>query len=312
MSGNITGLHHITAIAGDPLRNFEFYTNTIGLRFIKKTVNFDDPGTYHFYYGDEPGHPGTILTFFPWGNGIPRGRRGTGMATEISYTVPEGSLDFWEGQFNTYQVIHNKQELKFGEKVLDFFDPDGLKLVLVESKETNSLIPWETNEVKAEHATRGFHGITLSLRDITATAEILTAIFDYTFAGTEGQNSRYISGSATHAAIVDLSALPGEKRGHVANGTVHHVAFSVKDDATLQHYQEKIMAHGLQATQVIDRNYFHSVYFREPGGVLFEIATEVPGFTVDEPLAHLGSQLKLPAQYESRRSEIEAALPAIN
>ncbi len=312
MTGKIKGLHHITAIAGDPLRNFDFYTHTLGLRFIKKTVNFDDPGTYHFYYGDEQGHPGTILTFFPWGAGIPRGRRGTGMATEIAYIVPEGSLDFWTGQLEKYQVIHNKTEMKFGEKVLAFFDPDGLKLELVESKNANALVPWETNDIKAVYATRGFHGITLSVRDIQATAEILTDIFDYSLAGSEGPGSRYVTAATPHAAIVDLIALPTEKRGHVANGTVHHVAFSVKDDATLEHFREKIAAHGLQATPVIDRNYFHSVYFREPGGVLFEIATEVPGFTIDEPLAQLGSQLKLPAQYESRRMEIEAALPAIN
>jgi glyoxalase family protein len=311
MENRILGLHHITAIAGDAKRNFDFYTRVLGLRFIKKTVNFDDPHTYHFYFGDEQGSTGTILTFFPWGNEIQQGRRGSGMATEIGYSVPEGSIDFWIKRFEENNVIYNKPAEKFGEKYLTFLDPDGLKLELTEVK-TDSRIAWESEEVSAAVATRGFHHITLTLKDREPTGFILTNVFGYQLIKTEGNRYRYATDAVTDAAIVDIVEIPSENRGFNANGTVHHVAFRVKDDVALMEFRDKIVKLGLSITPQIDRNYFHSLYFREPGGVLFEIATENPGFTVDEPLAELGQNLKLPALYEGQRAEIENILVKLN
>jgi glyoxalase family protein len=312
MENKILGLHHITAIAGDAKRNFDFYSKILGLRFIKKTVNFDDPGTYHFYFGDEVGSAGTILTFFPWGEGIQQGRKGAGMATEIGYSVPKGSLDFWQKRFEQYNVIYNKPSERFGEKYLPFLDPDGLKLELIESKTEDTRKPWETDEVNADVATRGFHNVTLTLKDRKATATILTEIFGYKLIEQDVNRYRYATDTVETAAIVDLVELADEKHGHVANGTVHHVAFRVKNDEILMHFREKIEAFGLSITHQIDRQYFHSLYFREPGGVLFELATENPGFTYDESLEELGKNLKLPAQYESDRAKIEAHLVKIN
>jgi glyoxalase family protein len=311
MENRILGLHHITAIAGDAKRNFDFYTRILGLRFIKKTVNFDDPHTYHFYFGDETGSAGTILTFFPWGDEIQQGRKGSGMVTEIGYSIPEGSIDFWIKRFEDNNVIYNKPAEKFGEKYLTFLDPDGLKLELTEVS-TDSRTPWETEEVKSAVATRGFHHVTLTLKDKEATAYILTNVFGYKLVKTDGNRYRYATHTVSEASIVDIVEIPSENRGFNANGTVHHVAFRVKDDAALMEFRDKIVKLGLSITPQIDRNYFHSLYFREPGGVLFEIATENPGFTVDEPLAELGQNLKLPAQYESQRAEIENHLVKLN
>jgi glyoxalase family protein len=311
MEDRILGLHHVTAIAGLAQRNVDFYSKVLGLRMLKKTVNFDDPGTYHFYYGDETGSAGTILTFFPW-EGIRQGRKGAGMATEIGYAVPEGSFDFWMKRFDQYNVIYNKPSEKFGEKYLSFLDPDGLKLELVIPKNADNRKPWETNEVKAEVATRGFHNITLTLNNVKPTAEILTDIFGYKLLEQSGNRYRYITDAVDAANIIDLVELPNESRGNGAGGTVHHIAFRVKDEQTLMRYHEKIAAKGLNITNKIDRNYFYSLYFREPGGVLFEIATDNPGFMVDESLEELGTHLLLPPQYESRRSEIEAVLPKLN
>lgn len=312
MENKILGLHHITAIAGDAKRNFDFYSKVLGLRFIKKTVNFDDPGTYHFYFGDEVGSAGTILTFFPWGEGIQQGRKGSGMATEIGYSVPKGSLDFWQKRFEKYNVIYNKPAEKFGEKYLTFLDPDGLKLELIESKTEDNRKAWETDEVKADVATKGFHNITLTLNSIKATAAILTDIFGYKLIDQEVNRYRYATDAVENAAIVDLVELPEEKRGLNANGTIHHVAFRVPNDEILMKFRQKIEDYGLSITPQIDRQYFHSLYFREPGGVLFEIATDNPGFTVDESLEELGQNLKLPAQYEPQRAAIEAHLVKIN
>ncbi|MFD2603409.1 ring-cleaving dioxygenase [Flavobacterium suzhouense] len=311
MENTILGIHHITAIAGDAKRNFNFYAHILGLRFIKKTVNFDDPGTYHFYFGDEIGSAGTILTFFPWGEGIPQGRRGSGMATEIGYSVPKGSLEWWIERFEKYNVIYNKPAEKFGERYLTFLDPDGLKLELIE-QENDDRKPWETDEVKAAHATRGFHNVTITLNDTKGTANVLTNIFGYRLVAQESNRYRYATDTVNQAAIVDLVELPSEKRGHVANGSVHHVAFRVKNDEILMYFREKVASIGLSITPQIDRQYFHSLYFREPGGVLFEIATDNPGFTVDEELENLGKGLKLPEQYESQRAAIEAHLVPIN
>lgn len=311
MTKEIKGIHHITAIAGDAKRNFDFYTKVLGLRFVKRTVNFDDPHSYHFYFGDEQGTPGTILTFFPWGSAVRQGRRGAGMATEIGYSVPEGSIDSWLKRFEEKNVIYNKPAEKFGEKYLTFLDPDGLKLELVEAKTKDERKPYQTTEVKADIATRGFYNTTLTLNDVKPTAAILTDVFGYTLIDKDVNRFRYATDSIDTANIIDLVELPAEQRGIGAGGTVHHIAFRVSNDEAQLAMREKILARGLNITPQIDRNYFHSLYFREPGGVLFEIATDNPGFTVDESLEELGANLKLPAQYEPYRKEIESKLVSL-
>ena len=312
MDNRILGLHHITAIAGDAKRNYDFYTRVLGLRLVKKTVNFDDPETYHFYFGDEAGTPGTILTFFPWGNRVKQGRRGTQQVTEIGYAVPSGSLDFWKERLEANNIIFNNVAEKFGEQYLTFLDPDGLKLELTVPSKPDTRTPWETGEVKAEHATQGFHHITITTNKMDATARILTEVFGYQLLQQDVNRYRFITDAVEQAALVDIVEAAGEAIGVVAGGSVHHVAFRVKDEATLMHFREKVIAQGLHITEKIDRNYFYSLYFREPGGVLFEIATDNPGFATDETVAELGSTLKLPAQYEGYRDRIEQALPPIN
>ncbi|TVT41370.1 ring-cleaving dioxygenase [Hymenobacter setariae] len=309
MENNILGLHHITAIASNAQRNFNFYTKVLGLRFLKRTVNFDAPDTYHFYFGDEVGSAGTILTFFPWENMTP-GRRGPGQATEIGYAVPKGSLDFWQKRFEANGVTYNKPAEKFGERYLTFLDPDGLKLELTEVAD-DSRTPWATADVSADVATRGFHHITLTLSDVKATAAVLTDVFGYRLVAQHVNRFRYATDALGTANIVELVAAPGEARGHVAAGSVHHVAFRVKDDATQLYFRDLLIKKGFQVTPQIDRQYFHAMYFREPGGVLFEVATDNPGFMVDEPLAELGTHLMLPPQYESQRAAIEAHLPVL-
>jgi glyoxalase family protein len=311
MTNQIVGLHHITAIAGTAKGNLDFYTKVLGLRLLKKTVNFDDPGTYHLYYGDEKGSAGTILTFFPY-EGARRGSAGAGMATNIAYSVPEGSFDFWIDHFQQHHVSFSKPSEKFGEAYLPFQDPDGLRLELVVSKNPDTRKPWETAEVKEQVATKGFHGVTLTLRNVQPTAAVLTSIFGYKLLEQSGNRYRYITDAIDTANVIDLVELPNEARGIGGAGTNHHIAFRVKNEDILMHFHEKVERSGLSITNKIDRNYFYSLYFREPGGVLFEIATDNPGFGIDEPWDKLGSGLLLPPQYESRRADIEAILPKLS
>lgn len=310
MNNNILGLHHITAIADNAKRNIDFYTGVLGLRLVKKTVNFDDPGTYHFYFGNEQGDPGTILTFFPW-EGIGKGRQGAGMATHIGYAVPEGSLDFWKNRLKEHQVAFQEDEI-FGEKLISFTDPDGLQIQFIEPSTKDNRSVWTTAEIKDENALKGFHNITLSLKEADPTLRVLTDILGYTVQGQENGRYRLSTDSIGTANIVDILADPNLSFGRNAAGTNHHVAFRVKDDNILMDYREKVLSAGLDITPKINRDYFFSLYFREPGGVLFEIATDNPGFTIDEPLESLGTDLKLPKQYENHRSEIEASLPKID
>ncbi|MGE8292714.1 MAG: ring-cleaving dioxygenase [Sphingobacterium sp.] len=310
MDNNILGLHHITAIADNAKRNLDFYTGVLGLRLVKKTVNFDDPGTYHFYFGNEQGDSGTILTFFPW-EGIGKGRQGAGMATHIGYAVPEGSLDFWKNRLKEHQVAFQEDEI-FGEKLISFTDPDGLQIQFIEPSTKDNRSVWTTAEIKDENALKGFHNITLSLKEADPTLRVLTDILGYTVQGQENGRYRLSTDSIGTANIVDILADPNLSFGRNAAGTNHHVAFRVKDDNILMDYREKVLSAGLDITPKINRDYFFSLYFREPGGVLFEIATDNPGFTIDEPLESLGTDLKLPKQYENHRSEIEASLPKID
>jgi len=306
----ILGLHHITAIAGDAQRNYDFYTKTLGFRLVKKTVNFDDPQTYHFYFGDEVGTPGTILTFFPWAN-VRQGKNGAGMVTEIGYSVPKGSLDFWKSRFEKLNIRHDILSERFGEKYLSFQDSDGLWLNLIEAKHKDERKGRKTDEIKAEVAIKGFHTVTLTLNNIKATASILTEVFGYKQVKREDNLYRYQTDAVENAAIVDLLEMPEAQRGINAAGTNHHIAFRVKDEEDLMAIREKIVDRGLHITEKINRDYFFSLYFREPGGVLFEIATDNPGFATDETVENLGSSLQLPDQYKAMRDEIEKGLPKL-
>lgn len=306
----ILGLHHITAIAGDAQRNYDFYTKTLGFRLVKRTVNFDDPQTYHFYYGNKEGTPGTLLTFFPWAN-VKQGKNGAGMATEIGYSVPKGSLEFWKARFEKHLVRHDIPSERFGEKFLSFQDPDGLKISLIEAKNKDDREGWKTDDINAAVAIKGFHTVTLTLNKIEATAAILTEVFGYKLIEQEAALYRYQTDSVKNAAMVDLLQEPNAERGVNAGGTNHHIAFRVKDEETLMAFREKILNKGFQITPKINRNYFFSLYFREPGGVLFEIATDNPGFATDETLDNLGSSLQLPDQYKHMQETIEKGLPKL-
>lgn len=305
----ILGLHHITAIAGDAQRNYDFYTKILGFRLVKKTVNFDDPTTYHFYFGDEVGSPGTILTFFPWAN-VRQGENGVGMATEVDYSIPKGSLNFWKTRFEKLNISYKLSE-KFGEKHIAFSDPDGLNISLIESRQKDNRKGRETDEINADVAIKGFYTVTLILNNIKGTATILTEVFGYNFLEQKENLYRYQTESVENAALIDLLEMPLASKGLNAGGTIHHIAFRVKDEETLMAFREKIVSKGLHITEKINRDYFFSLYFREPGGVLFEIATDNPGFATDETVEKLGTSLQLPIQHEPLREKIEKALPVL-
>jgi glyoxalase family protein len=301
------GIHHVTAISGDARRTLDFYTGTLGLRLVKKTVNFDDPGTYHLYFGDETGRPGTILTFFPWAHVAP-GRAGVGQAQETAFRVPQGAIGYWTHRFVEKGVPHDAPEKRFGETVLPFRDPDGMPLALVGTAETGEAA-W-SGGIPAEHAIRGFSGVTLMLDQAEPTGAILIDVLGFAEAGREGPRVRY-RGDAGIGAVVDIRVATGFLPGRMGGGSVHHVAFRAADDAAQAAMAARLSGHGIRPTEQMDRNYFHSIYFREPGGVLFEIATDDPGFSADEPVASLGEALKLPRFLEPRRREIEAVLPKL-
>ncbi|EJW13198.1 Glyoxalase family protein [Rhodovulum sp. PH10] len=304
------GIHHVTAIAGQARRNLDFYTRTLGLRLVKKTVNFDDPGTYHFYYGDERGRPGSILTFFPWEHAAP-GRIGIGETIETVFRVPETSIADWTQRLVTLGVPHEAPERRFGETVLSLRDPDGTKLALAGVPGIEAEPAWTGGEVAPEMAIRGFHGVRLLVKDGAPTADVLTDVLGFAETAREGAVVRLASDAAV-GGIVDLHVAGDFLPGRSGAGTVHHVAFRAADDAAQAAMVKKLAEnHGLRTTGQKDRNYFRSVYFREPGGVLFEIATDAPGFAIDEAPEALGSALKLPPGLERRREAIEAVLPAV-
>ncbi|KFF10949.1 diguanylate cyclase [Chryseobacterium soli] len=310
MQNRILGLHHITAIADNAKRNFDFYTQVLGLRLVKKTVNFDDPGTYHFYFGNEYGTPGTILTFFPW-EGIGKGTNGSGLATHIGYSVPKGSLGFWKNHLQKHNVSAEEGEV-FGEKMISFKDPDGLQLQFIEPTTEDHRKVWTTEDIKSENALKGFHNVTLTLKKADPTIKVLTDILGYDLQKQEGERYRFATDTIDTANFIDIIENNAIPVGRNAAGTNHHIAFRVENDQILMEYREKVMAAGLSITPKIDRDYFYSLYFREPGGVLFEIATDNPGFTVDEPLEELGTHLRLPKQHEGLRAKIEEVLPKLS
>ena len=311
MVNKILGIHHITAIAGNHQRNYDFYTKTLGLRFVKKTVNFDDPGTYHFYFGDEQGSPGTILTFFPW-TGVPRGRAGVGSVTEIGYSVPKGSLEFWKERLANYTIINEGEKQWFGEDIIRVEDPDGLVLVMVEPSSEDPRKPWTGSGINEANATRGFYTATLSVRKLEPTARILADIFGYELLKQEGNRYRFITDASPEARFIDILEDPNGRHSLNGVGINHHIAFRAKNDDLMMEFREKVVNAGLNITEKIDRNYFFSLYFREPNGILFEIASDNPGFTADESPEELGKKLKLPPQYESARERITATLPPLD
>ena len=313
---SILGLHHVTAIAGDPQRNLDFYAGVLGLRFVKRTVNFDDPQTYHFYFGDETGSPGSIMTFFPW-PGARRGRQGAGQVAVTSFSILPTSIGFWIERLLRHGIAYEGPARRGAgagaEQVLAFKDHDGLMLELVGHQGAAARPAWGgAPGIPAEHAIHGFHGVTLWVEKGEETERVLVDTLGFRAAGEDGSTRRYAAGDGGPGRIVDVRAIGGFGRGAGGAGTVHHVAFAVADDEAELAVRERVAAAGLDPTPVIDRSYFHSVYFREPGGVLYELATSAPGFATDEPVDRLGERLMLPPRYEPIRAQIEALLPSIH
>jgi glyoxalase family protein len=303
------GLHHVTAIATDPQSNVDFYTQALGLRLVKQTVNFDAPDTYHLYYGDEQGSPSTLLTFFPWPT-VPKGQQGAGMTTATAFSVPETSLGWWQERLRTLGVDADAPRTRDEEDVLTFRDPDGLVIDLVASVGDHRS-GWDgVAAIPDEHAVRGLHAITLSERQLDPSATMLTELLGMSLTGEENARSRFGMSDGGPGALVDVFSGVRDP-GLQAGGTVHHVAFRAPDLETMTAWQQELISRGVQVTQILDRQYFKSIYFREPGGVLFEIATDAPGFAVDEPLLELGRHLKLPPWLEPNREQIAAALPRL-
>ncbi|MBY6201383.1 ring-cleaving dioxygenase [Maritalea mobilis] len=302
MSKTIPGIHHVTAISGPPQPNVDFFTGLLGQRLVKKTVNFDAPDTYHLYYGDNAGSPGTILTFFPFANAGP-GRAGAGMASAYAYAVPKGGFDAWMEKLASDAVDFEGPVERFGQRVITLRDPDGAPVELIET------------ERESADALDGFHSVTLWERDLAPTAKLLTDIFGYREQGHETidgvERLRFAVPGDARGTVVDLMRSDAPSIGRQGAGTIHHVAFRAEDDDTQMAWREAVASAGFDVTPQIDRQYFNAIYFREPGGVLFEIATDPPGFAVDEPQETMGQELKLPQQYEPMRDRIEAVLPPL-
>jgi glyoxalase family protein len=307
---SIKGLHHVTAICGDPRVNHRFYTGTLGLRLVKRTVNFDDPGTYHLYYGDGAGTPGTILTFFPW-VGAPRGRSGAGMAAATAFRTGESSLGWWKKRLEDAKVAVQGPLSRLGETYLALEDPDGLLLEIVAAGPSGVPGAWAASPVPPEHALLGFHTVTLSEADGVPTRTLVVSEMGFREVGSEGGRRRFQAPGAGPASYLDVVSAAGARAGSLGRGTVHHVAFRVPDDGAQETWRAALLKAGHHVSPVMDRSYFHSIYYREPGCVLFEIATDNPGFAVDEPAATLGEALMLPAQYEEDREKIAALLPPL-
>lgn len=312
MSFATSGIHHVTGIAADPQRNVDFYAGVLGLRLVKRTVNFDDPTTYHFYFGDERGNPGTILTFFPW----PRARRGRQGARQVavtSFAIPPSAVGFWIERFINKRVDFSPPQSRYDdERVIAFKDHDGFMIELIAHQSADSAPGWEVPGIPAEHSIRGLYSITLWQDSCEPTARVMTESLGFHLVREQGSVSRYSAGDGPHGTIVDLRCVPGLWPGIPGAGTVHHVAFRARDEGEQLSWRDELTAVGLDVTPVLDRDYFKSIYFREPGGILFELATDAPGFLIDEPLESIGRSLKLPSWLEPRRFEIEALLPNVH
>jgi len=305
----LLGIHHITAVATDPQRNLDFYTQVLGLRLVKRTVNFDDPGTYHLYFGDRTGRPGTIITFFPW-PGTRRGTRGTGQVVATSFAVRVQSIGYWNDRLKKEGVIAVEKFRRFDEEGVRFVDPDGLLLELIASAHLDDVDLNFAGAAPDEFAIRAFHAPTLDVQKAKSTERLLT-IFGFDLIAKEGSRRRFASNQGSTSARVDIIERPNGQFGNIAAGTVHHIAFRAANEEEQLHWREQITDLGLHVTPVIDRQYFHSIYFREPNGILFEIATDGPGFAIDEAVEQLGRNLKLPKLLEPERKSIEQVLPPI-
>jgi glyoxalase family protein len=302
------GLHHVTAIASAPQGNVDFYSRVLGLRLIKQTVNFDAPDSWHLYYGDENGSPSSILTFFPWPN-VPRGRLGAGMTSATAFSVPAASLSWWHDRLKALRVDVDAPVTRDAEEVLTLRDPDGMVLDLV-ATEGDHRSGWDgVAAIPAEHAVRGLHSVTMNERLLDPTVAMLTDLLGMGQAGEVANRSRFQMAGGDAGTLIDVTGGAGD-RGYQAGGTVHHVAFRAPDLATMTSWQQQLLEAGVGVTEILDRQYFKSIYFREPGGVLFEIATDAPGFAIDEPLLELGRALKLPPWLEPSRDQIARSLPA--
>ncbi|NEA31722.1 ring-cleaving dioxygenase [Streptomyces sp. SID13031] len=303
------GLHHVTAIAEDPQRNVDFYTTVLGLRLVKRTVNFDSPGNYHLYYGDESGRPSTLLTFFPW-PGADAGRQGTGLTTATAFSIPPEALGWWQKRLKELKVDADDPVARADEEVLRLRDPDGLVIELVAS-DGDSRSGWDgASAVPADSAIRGLYSVTMTERELEPTAEMLAGMLGMEYGHNTADRTRLVMAGGQDGTAVDV--LPSkDSRGLQAAGTVHHIAFRAPDQETQARWRLELLEAGINVTEILDRQYFTSIYFREPGGVLLEIATDQPGFTVDEPLLELGQHLKLPPWLEPNREQIENALPAL-
>lgn len=305
----INGLHHVTTMAGDTQQNVDYYTDVMGLRLVKKTINFDAPDVYHLYYGNETGSPGTILTFFPYGQ-MPRGRKGVGQLTYTAFSAPTASLSFWMDRLHERSIPYAGPYKRFSETYIQFEDHDGMGIELV-FNDDDQRPGWDNGRIPVEFAVRGFHTVTLNEQNPDRTIKLLTETMQHILVGEEAGRFRFKAGQGGSGNYVDVLHAPNDGRALQGAGSVHHVAFSTDTDETQLTIQQQLLEAGYHVTPVQDRNYFHSIYFREPGGVLFEIATNPPGFAVDEPVAELGKALKLPSQYEPRRAMLETQLPKI-
>ena len=305
----VHGIHHVTAIAGEPQENLTFYVGVLGMRLVKRSVNQDDPGTYHLFYADAAGTPGTDVTFFPWTRLAPS-RGGAGMVGEIALAIPAGSLDWWRSRLEERKVPGTEEELRFGERALPFRDPHGLPLALVEIEEDREFAVWEGSPVPPEHQIRGVHAVRIQERVLAPTVRLLEGVMGFHRVGEDGMWQRWSAGQGS-GALVDLQEAPEAPIGRWGTGAVHHVAWRVKDDEEHLAVRAAVEAAGLQPTPVIDRFWFRSVYFKEPGGTLFELATDGPGFDRDEDPERLGEALILPPWLERHRTAIESALPPL-
>jgi glyoxalase family protein len=310
MTDTILGIHHITAIAGDPQENLDFYAGVLGMRLVKRSVNQDAPGTYHFFFADADGNPGTDLTFFPWPR-MGRGIRGTGKADQIALAVPEGSLDYWAERLSRHATRIGAPETRRGRRALPITDPHGLSIALIEDAEPEHFTPWERGPVPAERQVRGLHSVRLDVLNLAPSADFLTSALGFAAADVEDGWHGFVLGDGGAGRLVELRETPEAPRGEWGVGSMHHVAWRVADDAAERAARRSVAAAGMRPTDVIDRFWFKSVYFQEPGGVLFEIATDGPGFATDEEPDALGERLVLPPWLEPHRREIEAALPPV-
>lgn len=310
MDSSILGIHHITVMASDAQRNVDFYTQVLGLRFVKKSINQDAPDVYHLYYGDAVGSPGTALTFFPFHRAA-RGTHGNGEIGSIAFAVPAASLDFWITHLSRHGIPFDGPSVRWGEQFIAFQDPDGLLIELFFTDRKNVRSPWKSSPVPVEHAVAGFYGVTLFLDSPDASEHMLVNILGFTQGPAAGNRRSYIAGTGEDEAHIDIVINPAAPAARQSAGSVHHIAWRVKDFDIHQEWQRYITQSGISTTDVIDRFYFHSIYFREPGGILYEIASDNPGFLVDESFDELGRHLMLPPWFEPIREKIERSLPPI-